>query len=102
MADTQYYMETEMVRTDPVDPRMVGVILALVGGSLVALGAITLLLGLPTLGGHVYGSRGQDVRLMFITGVMFLIAAIPNLRGGRKGVTETLRAPGPIEDDDGP
>lgn len=102
MANTQYYMETEMVRTDPLDPRMVGGVMALVGGSLVALGTITLLLGLPTLGGHVYGSRGQDLRLMFITGVMFIIAALPNLRGGSKAITETLRGPGPIEDDDGP
>lgn len=81
---------------------MTGHLLLACGGALIALGTLVILWDLPTPGGNVISHRGQSIFLLFFSGAMLVLASLPNLRGGSDRGTETLRAPGPIDADDGP
>jgi len=87
---------------DAVDPLWAGGAMAVAGGLFIVLGVLVVLYDLPTPGGNVYGSKLQSTILMFMTGGMLLLAGHHNLRGARKGGTETLSPRGPIDGDDGP
>jgi hypothetical protein len=84
------------------DARRTGHILLICGNALIAIGVLVVLWDLPTPGGNLMGHREQNILLLFFSGAMLVLASVPNLRGGRNNGTETLRAPGPIEADDGP
>lgn len=72
------------------------------GGLFIVLGVLVVLFDLPTLGGNVYGSNGQNIILLFMVGTMLLLAGYLNFRRVEEAGTETLSTPGPIDGDDGP
>ena len=46
----------------------------------ILLGILVVLLDLPTIGGDVYGSHGQNTILIFMIGAMLTLAGYLNLR----------------------
>jgi hypothetical protein len=84
------------------EDRRTGGAMAVVGTLIISLGVLVVLYDLPILGGEVYGSRTQNLSLLFMSGTMLLLAGLLGRRGGGGPGTETLSTPGPIDGDDGP
>lgn len=76
----QIYNDTEMGEAKVADPRRTGGLLTVAGVLFIVLGVLVVLMDLPTLGGEVYGSHGQNTVLCFMIGAMLMLAGYLNLR----------------------
>ncbi len=80
MASTQYYNDVKMGDVNVANPRRTGGFLTVAGVLFILLGILVVLFDLPTTGGDVYGSHGQNTILIFMIGAMLTLAGYLNLR----------------------
>ena len=70
----------ETAHPSSTDARMPGIAGILAGILIIILSIVLLFLDLPTLGGNLYGSRGQSVVLLMFMGICCIIVGILEFR----------------------